>query len=127
MGKYQEGIQTVFVVLATIITLYFQFSGDRSVESVAFFGIMVILIIFYFSYSYIKDKFSQIEINSAKIKKIEEKMDYMTELNSLKTRIAIMEDRMKKKKGQFDPKIIIIIFIIVVLLLYLRSIGIFNF
>jgi len=107
MGKYQEGVQTTFVVLATVITLYFQFTADRSIQSVAFFGILITLVIFYFGYSYVRDKFSRIEINAVKIKNIEE--------------------RINKRKGQLDPQIIIIIFILIVLLLYLRSIGFLKF
>ena|SRR3989338_5978092 len=105
MGKYLDGIQVALVVIATAITLYFQFTQDRSIQSVALFGVLIILVVVYFAYSYVRDRFAQIDALLTKIKTIEDKVDYMKDIGDLKTRVAVIEEQLRRRgKGSIDPR-----------------------
>src|SRR3989338_2944385 len=122
MGKYQEMIQTVVAILSIFVALYFQPTIERS-QGIALFIILLILIFGYFIYLSAKDKINQLGEQSKRLKTLEEKVNYMKEINEIKTKMEVMNERIKKLKGQIDIQTILIVLIVVVLFLYLRSIG----
>ncbi len=123
MGKYQETVQTIIAILSIFVALYFQPTIERS-QGIALFVILLILIFGYFIYLSAKDKINQLDEQSKRLRKLEEEANYMKEINEIKTKIEVINEKIKKNKGQIDTQTIIIILIVIILFLYLRSIGV---
>ena len=125
MKDYLGRISTAFTVFIVIITLYFQLEKESNVESILFFGIIIVVILFYFVYIYAKDKLSEIDKNTEKIAKLEDKVNYIKQLHELDKRVSLLE-KPKKRKAEIDPRIIFIIILLILLYLYLKSLGVIG-
>ncbi len=109
------------MVIATLIPAIGQFFGFGSITSLVILGIMILVLVAYFTADYFEDKFREIDKVSKRIRTLEEKLDYMKGINDLDKRLSLLERRMK---GNTDPRTIALIILLFLLLLYLRSIGV---
>ncbi len=125
MKDYLGRISTIFAVFTVIITLYFQSEKETSLESILFFGIIIVVILFYFIYIYTKDKLNEIDKNTEKIVKLEDKVNYMKQIYELDKRVSLLE-KQKKRKAHIDPRVVFIIILAILLYLYLKSLGVIS-
>jgi len=69
---------------------------------------------------------TDIKKNSEDIGEIKKLLDFHNLFSDMKYRLSTMEQKLKNKRGQIDPRIIIWILLILLLYLFLKSIGIFR-
>jgi len=97
-------ISTVIVIAIATIPFVEQFLGgeETSVTGIILLGIILIIVVFYFIYTYIKksivDYTSCIKNNTHRIEQLEQKIEYKKDFYTLDKRISILEANHEKKR-----------------------------
>tara|TARA_Y100000310_G_C20340286_1_gene649463 strand:+ start:49 stop:441 length:393 start_codon:yes stop_codon:yes gene_type:complete len=121
-------LQVLSALIPLIITVYFFLitsSEDVQVQSFILFGIIAVSSFIYVLYISWKDRGKMIEGHSADLVQLEKDLNVHKLFEDLSIRLGVVENMLKKKKAQIDPKLFYWILMIILLYLFLKSFGVF--
>ncbi|MBI3413243.1 MAG: hypothetical protein HY051_04140 [Candidatus Aenigmarchaeota archaeon] len=121
MSNVLNKILNVLVFLLPTILSISQILNIGTSQSLIILGVIILLVVIYFSIDYVKGLSFKVNKTSERIKDMEERINYMEKIHDLDKRVAMLEKR--RKKGEIDPKTVILFLLLILLILYLRSIG----
>ncbi len=121
MASVLNKISDVLIILLPVALSISQYLSIGTSQSLIILGIIILLVVIYFSIDYVKGLSSKVSKTSERIKDMENRINYMEKVHDLDKRLAILEKH--GKKGQIDPKTLVLFLLLVLLILYLRSTG----
>ena len=120
MTSKKEMFANIWVLLIGLLPTAIQFYRTGDVASLTVTGILLAIIPVYFIFDWITNKFGTIDALDKRVRKVEEKVDYMKDVHTLDKRVSFLE---KSRKGAVNPKYIVLAVMTILFLLYLRVAG----
>jgi len=127
----KDSISLILSLLAILIpTITFLISSPEKITPamITIFAFIGIFLLIFYIYSNIKPKWAfltkNLLQNNREIEEIKNSLKQNVLYNDMDVRLRVIENLLKNKRGQIDPKIIFWILLAILLYLFLKSIGI---